>query len=86
MELQEAWGVADFYLGQIVCHTKDLRQKVEGSIQVSETPGLRTCVLSEIDTAEKEVAEALRLSKSAHQRLQNLHSRQRKGFQDGPAV
>jgi hypothetical protein len=83
MELQQSWELVDFYLEQIALRTKELRQNVAGSSTVSETPDLGACVLDEIDVAEKELAEALRLSKSANQRLQNLYSHRRKGIQDG---
>lgn len=81
MELQQAWNLVDFYLEHIALHLKELRQKVAADRKVSETPIPGTCVLDEIDVAEKELAEALRLSKSANQRLQNLYSHNR--GQDG---
>lgn len=86
MELQEAWEITNSYLEQIVSHTKDLRQKVEKTIEVSESASSRACVCVVIDIAEKEVAEALHLSQSAQQRLRNLHSQQRKGVQDGQSL
>jgi DNA invertase Pin-like site-specific DNA recombinase len=83
MELQQAWMLVDFYLEQIIIRTKELRQNAAASSKVSETPIPGTCVLDEIDIAEKELTEALRLSKSANERLQNMYSHRRKGIQDG---
>jgi hypothetical protein len=77
MELEQAWQHVDHYLEQILLRTKELRQAVADSPAVSETPIPGTCVLDEIDAAEKELAESLRLSKSANQRLQALYSRNR---------
>ena len=83
MELKKAWELADFYLGHIVNNTKELQRNISAAYTVAETPASLACILREVEEAEKEAAEALRLSQSARHRLQNLYSHQRKGIQDG---
>ncbi len=82
MKLQQAWHEVDYRLEHIARHTNDLRQKVL-EIGFSETTLSGTSILEEIEVAEKEVNEALRLSKSANKRLLNLYSHRRKKNQDG---
>lgn len=72
MELEQTWRETNVFLEQILLHTKDLRDKVTPLATVSETAFRAACALRQIDIAEKELAEALSLSKSAYNRLHDL--------------
>ena len=79
MELQQAWYASNFYLKDILAHTKDLRQKMATDTEkFFENKESETFVLGEIDEAMREIAEAFRLSTMAKARILNLYSKKSK--------
>lgn len=79
MELQDAWKTVDFYLEHILARTKDLRTEVAKLRTVSETPDGGACIIGAVEESVNELGEALRLSRAARERIENLFSHRRKG-------
>lgn len=78
MTLEDTWAEIDHYLWQISLKVKELRQQAGQTKAVSEPHSGGACILEEIDLAERELIEALRLSRSARDRIRNLFSDRRK--------
>lgn len=74
MELQEGWTAAESLLEQIILQTNKLRQDAEKITALREDRPPLTCILKEVDVSLEELTEAVRLSRSARERLLKLRS------------